>query len=313
MAEFETCSICYEYQSLFEGDCCGQHLCEICLKKWLEKQDTCPFCRITTQEEKWIDIGNNIGYKISIICDTLKSCNVHWVSIEKEEFESLEPYFKDYVSIRRETEVNNRCFCSTDYSVWYGMRKRVIIDLNLHTYYEYYMCSRCADWKPSQVWNRMLKGKKNISFEPNLAALRDELIDAMKHGRGDWKAIEQILLRYYLRDRAYLNLKEYKFIVNLLIVCSGNVYIHSSPLFNFMLKYVDIPTKKWHSNWFMKIFFDEAWKGSMKCKGFLGLYPIISLWNIIRDPEENFAKRSETYEDAFAYKREWLEEMEIPD
>ena len=43
------CSICTNILTnpvLIE--CCGQHFCEVCLEKWLAKQQTCPHCRDTS-------------------------------------------------------------------------------------------------------------------------------------------------------------------------------------------------------------------------------------------------------------------------
>jgi len=318
MTEFEKCSLCCEYQPLLEGDCCSQHLCKVCLNKWLEKQDTCPFCRNITQEEKWSDLKKNVGYKVSVICETLKQHGVSVVSVEKDEFERLQPYFEDYVLLHKGTKMNNPCLCSTDYSKWYGANKCVVVDFNLRAYYEYYVCSRCAHCKPLDIWNRLLRSKKFSSYEPiNVSPLRDKLIDFMKgkhtstYKDNDWKAIEEIVFRYYLKYKTYVDLEDYKFIVNLLVICSGDVDINRAQIFNFMLKYLDRPTQDWQPTFFMKFFFCKAWKGSMKGEGFLGLYPIISLWNITRDPEQRFTKRSESYDLAVAYKKEWLEEMGI--
>ena len=282
----------------------------------MENQDTCPFCRTTIQEKNWTPVGINVGYKISVICDTLRKCKVNWISIEEEEFSTLQVYFEDYThngSIT--TEIGNPCLCNVEgKGRYHGFNKRIIIDLNLYNYYEFYVCSYCADLNPCRIWNKMLEGKvSSILFEPKLDLLRDGLILLMHSRRGyvyklsDWNRIEKVIFGCYLEEKGYLNLTEYKFIVNLLRICSGNMYINEQSIFNFMLKYLSKPfSEEWSVSYFNKFFLKEAWTNSVKCKGFLGLYPTISLWNIIRDPEAKFAEKSDTYDGVEEYKRGWL-------
>ena len=46
IAENYECNFCYKvFRNPFLAVCCGQHYCEVCIKKWREEKTACPHCR----------------------------------------------------------------------------------------------------------------------------------------------------------------------------------------------------------------------------------------------------------------------------
>lgn len=330
--EFENCSLCCEYNLLVKVKCCKQILCEDCLETWVKSHSDCPFCRSNVVEIGWTRTKINAGYKLSVICNTLESYNVKTVIVSLEEFDTLSPYFEDYVRIDKSTEIGNECICSKRCStVYYGTQKCIIVHLNSQEYFEYYVCSQCFDYSPRKVWKKMLSGKKDSFLTPDLGRMRDELVSKISKAKmskrtfaneyvdeyarkpdfpDKWKAVEKTLYTYYLKDKGYLSVTEFKFIVSLVKICSGNIDLSDQSILHFMLKYLAEPhSPDIHPNFFVKHFVRNAWERSANCPGFMGLYPTISLWKIIRDPDEKFVEETDTYYETVEYTKRWLNDV----
>lgn len=320
--EFEKCSLCFLYNPLVRVNCCNQSLGEYCLKSWLKDHSTCPFCRGNVRKKRWCKIKINAGYKISMIIKVFESHNINTIIMNLEEFELLNPYFEDYIRIVKPTKEGNKCICNKEVLKYYGTKKSIIIELQSKKYFCYYICSRCASNNPYKIWNEMVSKNKNSLFSDiKLDEMRDELIFKMKREipgihtisigeRYNWKEIEKTLHKHYLKDKGYISIAEFKFIVNLLKICSGNIHLQEQSILNFMLKYIDEPYyPDIESNFFYKYFIKDVWEDIKNLDGFLGLYPMISLWNIVRGPEKNFLGKADNYEDAIKYKKEWLENV----
>merc|ERR1711964_247035 len=65
-ARLETeCCICFDLMVAPVILTCGHNVCEQCLAKWLEQQETCPICRTKFEQHT-----SNIALR-NLICDTI--------------------------------------------------------------------------------------------------------------------------------------------------------------------------------------------------------------------------------------------------
>ena len=311
----EKCTICFKYERHVKLYCCNQHIGKECLDKWLEEHQTCPYCREKIHSLNYVPMEKDIGFKIATIIETLAANGINRICVSPEEFHRIQPYFKDYKRLLVET--SNRCCCN---AAWYGSNLQILILLDSKTYCEYYVCSDCATVNPKKIWSRLLSARDHLIIKKygsgtrridcELEPLRNELIELMdgKPPEEDLKAIETLLIKYRLKYMGYLNLEKYKFIFNLLQICaapSTSIGLRVE-MQDLMVKWIDTPkTNENFTSFFTKFFFDRAWEIAIQGKGFLGLYPILTLWSIIRDPEESFVEKTKTYESAIAFFKEW--------
>lgn len=315
----DECNICFEFGKFVVGNCCHQQICEKCFDKWTAENKTCPYCRHTISKNKWLSVKKDIEYKIHTIIDTCLSNGINILSIVKEDFNNIKEYLIDYNEIFIETTKGNLCICNTNtHTDYYGHNDTIILNIKDKIFYQYYTCSNCATLTPRKLWNKMvINGNINkCDNTPSLSFTRNELIRHLGlNSRYDISTTRYILEQYL--GKKYITTNECIFIQNLLSICSGEERLKADILY-MLVQFVDVPSSKnFNSLYLSKIFFDSAWKIANKYNDFVGLYPIVSLWNIIRNDNSSFLRYdqdSNYYLEDFAivnkFLQKWKEDIE---
>ena len=101
------CQLIPNPQTALEEENCGHIFCDICIKKWMEKNDLCPFCKekITT---RLIKDKNKIVYRhlINLLIKCPKE-NCNWKGTNKDYFEHLKTSHNEIIPENMETNESN--------------------------------------------------------------------------------------------------------------------------------------------------------------------------------------------------------------
>lgn len=307
------CNICFEFGKLIVSNCCNQRICQKCFDTWTIDNDTCPYCREKVVKDKWIRTKNNIGYKINVILDTCTKNGVNVIPIKIEEFDCIKQYLEDFTEDFKPTSVNNLCICSNDHRGYYGSFNTIIIQPKEKIFYHYYLCSSCSTLSPKKLWNKMvLFGTKYSDKHIPVSDVRDSLISYFRNHQNDYNVdvVEGILNRYI--GNGFIKAEKYSFIQNLISICSNKDYLNSDIQY-MLFKRIDIPTNdvfKGHL-YLSKVFFNHAWTIANKYDGFIGLYPICSLWNIVRgDTKQYLNDNRDCFSTVSKILSEWKQDIE---
>ena len=334
--DFIECQICFEYKTLLKASCCNFVMCNECHNKWSKGNSKieCPppmaagftslLCRKVSQNKEWTDLKNNLGSIITTIIDTLLKNGVDSVVVQKEEYDIIKNYFKDYKQKQTDIKKDDKCWCTNSYP--HSYYQAAVINLKEKVCNVQSVCVACYyGTRPDRLWELMINNK-NTSNRNNVhkkvGSLRDSIMaynKTVKSKNGvkvrDWNRIENILkVNGWLQT--YIDEIQYRHIINIIdISLADNRYNSIEYEENYgirlmLFKYLKSPTNDISHTTLSKIFFEPAWKLSTKYKGFVGLWPMINLWNIIRGNSSQYIDSWDGHTKCFNFFMEWKNQLE---
>jgi len=281
-------------------------------------------------------------FKVNAILKTLANYHVYEIAINPSAFESIEKcvrilhYSKEYrLQFKSQCMCDNTNITESEPNI-YGSIPVVVINTNYKIYYQYLVCSRCANNSPERIWERLVSSKilfpyssslldneiKDKDFKSTMKYIRDRLIEIFncKQNRyvfwsdSEKEAVEQEISRFYIdkiNKKVYLEEEQITFLANLLTICSGT-QTNMFDLEPFIYKYTALPISPLCNGYFAKVFITPAWRMSLNygkdCnKDFCSLYPLISLWNTLREDVVRTIDYKR-YEECEKFRKKWQEE-----
>ena len=322
------CVICEsKVNQLLKCDACFQKCCSQCFSKWKVQNASCPFCRAEIKKdwtspagfakrtaEQWPVSIDNVEQKMRFILANLPKI-YDWIPVSLNEFKLIQPHLvtDGYQEAIIPRPQNRACLCSNktgESPSFWGTNLVMIIDRQSKYYYEYYNCSQCVSLDPISIWKTMTRHENYIYGITTMREFRDLL------AKGGIKSsqIESLIIKTQVVQDGYLKYLDparMSFLHDLINLYADKNSYDKVDILHLLFKYIALPIDQTINIYFSKFFFTPAWTiATTKTSGFLGLYPILTLWQITRSDK---CKEITSYDAICKFFDEWRKDiMESP-